>query len=59
MDITLNHTPIRTSRNYQINDITLKNIKIPTDFSLKKSHLKTKKRDAYASRISVQKEWIT
>ena len=39
MDITLNQTPIRTSRNYQINDITLKNVKIPTDFSLKKSKI--------------------
>ena len=39
MDITLNQTPIRTARNYQINDITLKNVKIPTDFSLKKSKI--------------------
>lgn len=39
MDITLNHTPIRTSRNYRINDMTLKNVKIPTKFDLSHSKI--------------------
>ena len=39
MDITLNQTPIRTSKNYQINDITLKNVQIPNSFELKKTKI--------------------
>ena len=39
MDITLNQTPIRTSKNYQINDITLKNVQIPNSFELTKTKI--------------------